>query len=233
MYCVKCGVELQQGAKKCPLCGLRVYHPELAEQAEAPLYPRGSGEETLAHSGLLFILSFLFAIPLILCLMVDLKLNGEIVWSGIVRGALLTGYVALCLPHWFRRANPVVFFPLAAAAALCYCLYLCLHFGGHWFLSFAFPVGAALALIVEALIVLMRYAVGAQKHRILYIVGGALIALGALCLLIEFLLRVSFSIAMRWWSLYPLAALGLLGLMLIVIALSPPLRRSLHKKFFI
>ena len=34
MYCVQCGVELQKGAKACPLCGLRVYHPDLQETPE-------------------------------------------------------------------------------------------------------------------------------------------------------------------------------------------------------
>lgn len=39
MYCVQCGVELQKGAKVCPLCGLRVYHPDLQETPEAPPLP--------------------------------------------------------------------------------------------------------------------------------------------------------------------------------------------------
>ena len=65
------------------------------------------------------------------------------------------------------------------------------------------------------------------------ILGGGIIALGGLCLLIEFLLHVSFSLPMLWWSLYPLTVLFLLGTMLIIIGLSPPLRRSLHKKFFL
>ena len=233
MYCVNCGVELQQGAQRCPLCSLRVFHPEISEQPEAPLYPRAVGEEQPVHSGPLFVISFLFATALLLCLMIDLKLNARVVWSGITAGALLTVYVGLCLPRWFSRADPVIFFPVFAAAALVYLLYLCLRFDGRWFLSFAFPVGGALALIAETVIVLMRCCVGAKKHRILYISGGALIALGSLCLLIEFLLRVSFSIPMCWWSLYPLLVLGLLGLMLIVIALSGALRRSLHKRFFI
>lgn len=233
MYCVRCGVELQKGIEACPLCGLRVYHPELEEQPEALPYPRRGEEEVVSHGGMLFIVSFLFILPLLICLQVDYRLNGRIAWSGIVAFGLLAAYLIICLPLWFRRPNPVIFFPVAMAGVLVLCLYLCLRGGGRWFLSFAFPVGGAILLIVETVIVLLRYAVGEHRHRALYVFGGAFIALGGFFVLLEFLLRVSFGIVMRWWSLYPLTALALLGVMLIVIGVCRPLRDSLHKKFFL
>ena len=234
MYCIQCGVELQKGVQKCPLCGLRVYHPDLTEEPEARPYPANAGSaERVRPGGLLLILSFLFALPVIICLMVDLKLSGSVTWSGYVALGVLAGYIAVCLPMWFRRRNPVVFFPVTMAALLGVTLYVCLKTGGRWFLPFALPVGGAACLIVETVIVLLRYAVRGRGHRVLYILGGASIALGALCVLVEFLLRVAFGVAMRWWSLYPLVVLTLVGLLLIVIAISAPLRASLHKKFFI
>lgn len=234
MYCVKCGVELQKGVKNCPLCGLRVYHPDIDEQPEALPYPRrGETEQNVSRGGLLFLVSFLFAVPLLICLQVDLNLNGSVGWSGIAAVSLLAAYVMLCLPLWFRRVNPAVFFPIDLAAALGLCLYLCLKTGGRWFLPFAFPAGGALGLLVETVIVLLRYAVRERRHRILYVFGGAALALGGLCMLIEFLLRLAFGIPMRWWSLYPLTALTLLGGMLITVGACQPLRESLHKKLFI
>lgn len=233
MYCVQCGVELQNGVERCPLCGLKVWRPEPAGQPEPLPYPRRAEEECVSHGGLLFIVSVLFVIPLLVCLLVDLRLNGRVGWSGTVAFSLLAGYLIFCLPLWFRAPNPVIFFPVGAAAALGLCLYLCLKSGGRWFLPFAFPVGGAALLIAEAVIVLLRCAVGGRRHRALFVLGGALIAVGGLCVLIEFLLQLSFSLPMRWWSLIPLSVLTLLGLMLIVIGLSEPLRRSLHKKFFL
>lgn len=234
MYCVRCGVELQKGTKKCPLCGLTVYHPEIDEQPEPRPYPlRPEPEQNVSRGGMMFLISFLFAIPLLVCLQIDLNLNGAVGWSGIVAVSLAAGYVILCLPLWFRRYNPAVFFPIDGAAALGLCLYLSLAGGGRWFLPFAFPVGGAVLLIVETVIVLLRCAVRGQRHRALYVFGGAAIAVGGLCMLIEFLLQVSFGIPMRWWSLYPLTALTLVGVMLIVIGACRPLRESLHKKFFI
>ena len=234
MYCVRCGVELQKGVETCPLCGLRVYHPDLREEPEPRPYPSFTDAGGRVRTGgLLLILSFLFALPIIICLMVDLKLSGGVTWSGYVAVGVAAVYIAACLPLWFRRRNPVIFFPIAMAAGLGAALYVCLKTGGRWFLPFAFPVGGAACLIFETVIVLLRYAVRGRRHRVLYILGGASIALGALCVLVEFLLHVSFGIAMRWWSLYPLAVLTLLGLLLIVIAISAPLRESLHKRLFI
>ena len=232
MYCAKCGVELQKGLEACPLCGLRA-HPDVSEQPEPLPYPRREAEQSVSRGGLLFLVTFLFVIPLLVCLQIDLRLNGRVGWSGVVAMSLLAGYLIFCLPLWFRRPNPVIFFPIAAAAALGLSLYLCLKTGGRWFLPFAFPAGGAALLLVETMIVLLRYAVGERRHRALYVFGGAAIALGGLCMLIEFLLKLSFGIPMRWWSLYPVTALTLIGVMLIVIGACPPLRRSLHKKFFI
>ena len=233
MYCVQCGVELQKGAEKCPLCGLRAYHPDLNEQPEARPYPAFTGGERVSRGGMLLALSILFALPILVCLLTDFRLGGGVTWSGYVVGGVLVLYTALCLPLWFRRRNPVVFFPVTMAAAIVLALYICLKTGGRWFLPLAFLVGGAVLLIAETVIVLLRYSVGERQYRILYILGGALIAVGGLCVLVEFLLKVSFGIPMRWWSLYPLAALTLLGLMLIVIAASSRLRHSLHKRFFI
>ncbi len=235
MYCVQCGVELQKGVSKCPLCGLRVYHPDLlTETPEArPYPPYDGGAEHVSRGGLLLILTVLFALPVIVCLMVDLRLRGSVTWSGYVAVGVLALYIALCLPLWFSRRNPAVFFPIAMAAGLGVSLYVCLKTGGRWFLPFAFPAGGALCLIAEAVIVLLRYTVGERRYRVLYILGGAAIALGGYCMLVEFLLHITFGIPMYWWSLYPLVVLTLVGLLMIVIAISSPLRQSLHKRFFI
>ena len=63
--------------------------------------------------------------------------------------------------------------------------------------------------------------------------GGALILLGGWCMLLEFLIQVTFEIPMKWWSLYPMTALGLLGILMIIIGVNKPLRKSLHKKLFV
>jgi len=235
MYCINCGVELQQGARSCPLCGLRVFHPDIAEQPEpAPYPPRTAAKARISRGGLLFLVTAVFLIPMLVCLFTDLHLSGHVSWSGYVLTGLPALYAVACLPLWFRKPNPVIFFPVSMAALLLLALYVCLKTGGRWFLPFALPVGGALTLIVEAVIVLLRHTVGPHRHRALYILGGALLALGGECMLIEALAAACFGGGgLRWWSLYPMGALGLLGLAMLVIAICRPLRRALYKRMFI
>ena len=44
MYCVKCGVELADSQRSCPLCQTPVYFPELSEDRERP-YPKQNKPE--------------------------------------------------------------------------------------------------------------------------------------------------------------------------------------------
>ena len=39
MYCIKCGVELADSEKKCPLCGTVVYHPDIKQGEAKTPYP--------------------------------------------------------------------------------------------------------------------------------------------------------------------------------------------------
>ena len=232
MYCIKCGVELADSEKVCPLCGTRVFHPDLpCGQGETPYPPdhRPRAEE-VSRAGVLFVLTVLFLLPAVVSVLCDWRLSGGIVWSGYVVGGLLLLYVTVVLPLWFKRPNPVIFVPVDFAAIILYLLYIDLATGGHWFLTFAFPVAGSIGVLITTMVALLRYV----RRGYLYIFGGALIAAGGLAMLLEFLLNLTFGVHQTFfWSFYPLAAGVLLGVMLIIIAVCPPLRRSLHRKFFL
>ena len=65
------------------------------------------------------------------------------------------------------------------------------------------------------------------------IYGGAIIAAGAFCPIMEMLSVVTFGGEYMRWGIYPLAALFLIGMMLIVIAIVKPFRESLCRIFAI
>lgn len=230
MYCIKCGVELADTEKKCPLCLTRVYHPELYQQEAAPLYPAGRLPKAGRHSkGLAVFLTVIFSLALFFSVLCDLQLSGKVTWSGYVVGALVAAYIPLVLPCWFRKPNPVIFVPCSFAAAVAYLLYINLVTGGDWFLPFALPVAGGVGIIITALVTLLRYA---PKGK-LYITGGTFAALGGFMLLIEFLLTATFpSVPFFGWSLYPMAALLLLGGFLIFLGICRPARESMERKFF-
>jgi len=232
MYCIKCGVKLGDGANPCPLCGTVPFHPDIREQEHENLYPesRYPADRLSPKGALIVVTTVLFLLPMVITLQCDLLINGSINWCGYVIGALMMIYVPVVLPYWFAKPNPVIFVPCSFAAIGLYLLYISLATGGKWFLSFAFPVVGAIGLIVTAVVTLVRYI---YRGR-LYIFGGAFIAGGAFMPVMEVLLDITFlQRGFQGWSLYPLATLVLLGLMLIFIAVYPPARESMERKFFL
>ena len=231
MYCVNCGVKLADTENTCPLCGTPAFHPELLRPAREPLYPPNRHPAPQVSSrGSQIIATALFLIPMLVCLQCDLLINRRVSWSGYVAGGLATAYVALVLPHWFRKPNPVVFCPLSFLAAGVYLLYINYAVKGSWFLSFGLPVTGGLGLLCTALAALLRY----LRRGRLYIFGGALICLGAFMPLVELLLCATFaSIRFQGWSFYPLTVLTVLGGMLIFLAVNRRAREKMEKKFFI
>lgn len=231
MYCVKCGVKLADTEKQCPLCGTTVFHPDITRDNGKAMYPSGNHPKSpSAAIWPLIIFSAAFLLPILIVLLCDIQLNGELTWAGYVVGALTTAYVILILPMWFRNPNPVIFVPCGFAAVALYVLYINFATGGEWYLSFALPVIGGICAIVTASVTLIRYV----KRGKLYIYGGAFIASGGLTLLIEFLINHTFGFSrFIGWSLYPLTTFALLGGILIFLAICRPARESMERIFFI
>ena len=229
MYCVNCGVKLADTEKKCPLCNTAVFHPDIKQPEATPLYPpKKMPPKSAGRRGICGAITIIFLIPLVVSYFADVHLNGQINWCGYVAGALLMLYVAVALPVWFDKPNPVIFVPCNFAALAVYLLYINFATKGNWFLSFALPVTAGVGLIVSALVTLLHYL---KKGR-LYIWGGALILLGAFMLLIEFLLNLTFNLNYIWWSVYPLTCLVLIGGTLIYLAINKAAREVIERKLF-
>ncbi len=231
MYCVNCGVKLADTEKSCPLCGVTVFHPEIQRPEGKRVYPPDRYPVSQVSSRVAaIVLSTIFLIPLVITLVCDLQIHGGITWSGYVVGALVMSYVILVLPMWFHEPNPVVFIPCDFTAVGLYVLYINLATGGHWFLSFAFPVIGGIGLIVTAVVALLKY----LRRGSLYIIGGAMIALGLFSVLTEFLLMITFGLPQFLaWCLYTMIPLVLLGIMLIVLAIHKPSREMMERKFFL
>ena len=232
MYCIKCGVELADSEKLCPLCGLKVYHPEI-EKPKNIEYPYPKFErinEQVSRFGIMMVLTIIFLLPILLTLICDISINHTVSWSGYVVGGIVTAYVIFILPLWFRRPNPVIFVPVDFATIGAFVLYIDLVNRGGWFLFFAFPLITGIGLIVTAVVTLMKYI----PKGALYIIGGAFITFGAFTVLIDHLVNITFNTGRGiFWAWYPLTVFVVLGLLLIFIAICKPLRETLKRKFFI
>ena len=229
MYCVKCGVRLQEGVKECPLCQTPVWNPAGA-----------------------IALTVLCLVASLVTLIVCMKLYGELRWGGYVILGIALFYVVAALPRWFRHPLGEVFVPVDHGAAALYLLYICLKTGGHWYLSFALPVILFSCLLSTAMVCLLKYL---KKGRC-FIFGGflmlliftasmaqiaqefslkscsLLVVIGCSNMLVEFFEHLSFGTQMFRWSLYSLSCLAIAGIFLLLAGMIPTLRHVLKKNFF-
>lgn len=231
MYCITCGVKLSDTEKQCPLCGTIPFHPDIVMPDALPLFPQERNPHTkVSPWGILWVVSGLMVVAILTVLLCDLQLSGGVTWSGYVIGGLGVCYVTFLLPLWFKKPNPAVFVPCAFLSIGLYLLYINLATGGHWFLSFAFPVVGFFGLLLTTVTTLLRYI---RKGR-LYIYGGGFIALGAFMPLMEFLLNHTFLNGKQLlWAYLPMGALVLFGGFLVFLALCRPAREVMTRKFFI
>lgn len=230
MYCIRCGVRLADTEHSCPLCGTRCCHPDIPPVCAVPLYPPKSQPQPHVNPlGVMSALTLFLLLPLVLCLLCDLRTNPVITWSGYAVGGIALFYELFLLPGWFRNPNPVIFVPCAFAAILLYLLYIDLSVSGGWFLGFALPLVGGFGLIATTITVLLKY----LRRGRLYIFGASSMALGLSLLPLEYLAARTFGTALTGWSLYPFAVLILLGAYLFFLAVCRPARESIARKFFI
>lgn len=229
MYCIKCGVKLENSEDICPLCGMQVHHPAVMIEKDKQLYPKDRIPETkrrsAAFNGAVIIM---FLVPIVVSFLADFHFDKEIRWFGYVLGALIIGYTALALPLWFKKPNPVVFTPCVVAETIAYLMYINCITNGNWFLSFAFPVAVGIGIIITAVVALFYYL---KKGR-LYIFGGAFTLTGGFIMLIEFFMSITFDIKFFGWSLYPLVVLVLLGGLMFYLAINKSAREIMERKLF-
>ena len=230
MYCVKCGVRLQEGVKACPLCGTPLWCPEA--EAEAPAatysdrYPVVSRQKRLTVMASLTV-GLLSAV--IACFAIAINTTGRMGWSFYVIVSVAAFYCAFLLPFWFKRPHPMVFVPLAFISACLLLLSISLYTGGRWFWTFAFPLTALLAALTIGAVALYRYV----KRGSIFITGGLLMTIGGGCLLAELFQHLTFHAPMFAWSPYAAAVFCLFGGFLILSGFIRPLREHMKRKFFI
>ena len=230
MYCVYCGVKLQDGVKECPLCHTPVAIAQAQGTEEKALYSDRMPEKEQRHGMalLVWLLTTVMTGVCMGCLISCLRTRGEAAWSGYVLMSAGLIWVTLLFPLLFRRYRPMIFLPIDFVCLAAFLLYVCVKNGENWFLSFAFPVTAIAAVLTLLGVALFRYI----RQGRLRLLGLYLIIIGASFMLIEFFEHITFGTGMFDWSLYCVIAFGAIGLFLFVATLIPPLHAHLRKVFF-
>ena len=230
MYCVYCGVKLQDGAKECPLCKTPVMIAQAPGTEEKNLYSDRLPEPE-KRNGVALVVWLLTTVIIAVCLgclVFCLRTRGEAAWSGYVLMGAGMIWIMLLFPLLFRRYRPMIFLPLSFISLACFLLYICVKNGENWFLPFAFPVTGIACVLTLLGVAIFRYI----RQGRLRLLGLYLVLIGVSFMLIEFFQHITFGTPMWVWSLYCVCGFGALGLFLFIATLIPPLHAHLRKVFF-
>ena len=138
-YCVNCGVELDPGAARCPLCGTPAWKPD----PDAPSYfpPKPAEVPPASRRAAAALLTAMLASVSLCCGVLNLLLPTERPWSLYVIGAAVMLWLWFVLPMLVRRIP--IFFRLTAdvAAVGVYVFLISIDLsGGAWFRGLALPI---------------------------------------------------------------------------------------------
>lgn len=230
-YCVNCGVELEKGAKKCPLCGTEVINPNEINEEHVHSYPVYSPtpKAKIKKSTVVSLITLILLLPDFLTTLCDYSINHSITWSAYVMASLLCAYLFIVFPILFGKHGAACTV-LMAADILGFLLFIERKTNGAWFLSFALPIVTVIAVFIAIMTLLGKE----KKISPLTSVSISMIFAGLFCLLIEFLINITFKVRTSLaWSFYPAVTFVLLAIAMFLIGKNKALCEKLEKKFFI
>ncbi len=226
-YCVNCGVKLQEGTVKCPLCDCPVVNPYTeyknitGEKATAPILtdtaPVADWRD-LTH----FIISLALVIGALSCGIINICISSMLTWSLIPIASCVALYVFACLPLKFknRKAERFVLFDFFAVLFLVSVIAWRTN-GFSWAISVAFPM----AVGVFTCAFLVAFLIRTHKIRYFHICALCSAMVGLLTVLAELLINRAADIT--WSGIVALSCVGFSAL-LCVIAKSRRLTRRFH-----
>lgn len=159
-YCVNCGVELDNSAKKCPLCSTPVINPnaENTEKAVLPFPERVDIPESVNRRFTAFIITMVMLIPNIVCLLVNIIFFKESQWALLVNSTSLLVWALFVLPFLWKKLRGWVTVIIDAAFVIGYAyVFYYLDDSTGWFQYCALPIIIILAFLVGFIIEWKRY----------------------------------------------------------------------------
>ena len=225
MYCVNCGVELNPGAERCPLCGTTAWKPD---PAEPPYFATKPPEiPAVENYSLAILLSSMLLSVALCCGLLNLILLPGRFWSYYVIGAAVMLWVWFVLPMVFRKLPVVIRLTLDVAIVGVYIWLISIDLnGGAWFRGLVVPILIWACVLVFLLCLLSR------NRSILTKISLCVGAVALLVIGIEYAIEYYlFGAAHLTWSLVVATICIALIIPLRVIRHVPALREEVRRRF--
>lgn len=225
MYCVNCGVELNPGAERCPLCGTPTWKPD---PAEPPYFATKPPEiPAVENYSLAILLSSMLLSVALCCGLLNLILLPGRFWSYYVIGAAVMLWVWFVLPMVFRKLPVVIRLTLDVAIVGVYIWLISIDLNGEaWFRGLVVPILIWACVLVFLLCLLSR------NRSILTKISLCVGAVALLVIGIEYAIEYYlFGAAHLTWSLVVATICIALIIPLRVIRHVPALREEVRRRF--
>ena len=225
MYCVNCGVELNPGAERCPLCGTPAWKPD---PVEPPYFATKPPEiPAVENYSLAILLSSMLLSVALCCGLLNLILLPGRFWSYYVIGGAVMLWVWFVLPMVFRKLPVVIRLTLDVAIVGVYIWLISIDLnGGAWFRGLVVPILIWACVLVFLLCLLSR------NRSILTKISLCVGAVALLVIGIEYAIEYYlFGAAHLTWSLVVATICIALIIPLRVIRHVPALREEVRRRF--
>ena len=233
-YCVRCGVELADYEKECPLCHTKVIDPYRESKHEPMNLDRLAEAQgsRLNRKFIIFLIFGLLLIPFIVTALISLFSSSvDMTWSFYVLGAEICFFTIVLVPLLYP-GRKVYVYVLAdiLAVALLLLLIAALTDGLSWFQQIALPVTVLSGGVVLILSFIIRRKGMGRVGKL----GWSILAIGLLPAFIDILVaHYRTGSFLPVWSWYAAIPLIVLGATVLILGGNARFREWIRRKIFI
>ncbi len=233
-YCVNCGVELDDSAKKCALCSTPVMNPNALtapEDAVDPFPVRMVIPAEVRRRYGAFIASMVFLIPNIVCLVINLIFNFDYLWATYINATSVIVWLLFVFPFLLKKPKSYYIIPIDAVGVILYtAVFYSVQRGEGWLFNLAIPLILAVAVFAFTVVELIKI----KKLDWPLLVMSILMLIAVLSFVVELIFRHFYSFRMLPVVSIVISACCLaLAAFFISVKSNKRLRAWLSRKFFI
>ena len=159
-YCVNCGVELDDSAKKCVLCGTQVINPAKADTEEVPEAPFSEEvylPKTVKARFFAGLISLIMLVPNMACLLVNALILKNGFWSAHIVSLSLLVWVIFILPLFKKDHKTYFMWAFDSVAVGAYTFFLMNNLNLlKWYPTCALPIIVLISAMVLFYIIWVR-----------------------------------------------------------------------------
>jgi len=237
-YCIKCGVELQNNAEKCPLCRTPVPAQFITGDVQEKNYPvdrvverTGPGMSKAQKKRLaMIIVTISLTIPLVLTLWIDFMNNKRITWSYYPVSGIILAWILCAMPLILKRHYWILYIIYAVAIEFFLFLLELIKLPGTWFFSLGIWLTISLWIIFGSVLAICYISRRKGVNIAAYILQGITVYSIVVDMIIKNFLNMKIT---PKWSIIVASVLILISILLLIIHSNTKLRFIITKKLHI